>query len=405
MGAGDAMSDEDGDAHRMIGDALERLLAEQWHRARFADLEARRTMQHRLWDQLIGAGMLAPWLPESLGGGGLGVAAIVPMAQACGRHLVRLPLLGNVVMGGAALVAVGDERFPLGGGGSRCALAVAEQGQSYGRALGNDARGETRATPDTRGWRLDGTKAFVLDAEDATCLLVSARIDVDGFGDSALFMVDPAARGVEISAYDSVEGSRLATVTFDAARCASDALLTHGPLARAALEQSWLHGCLWAAAETLGACDAAFEQTIAYLRVREQFGRRLAEFQALQHRAADLFAELELLRSQVAGAGAALAAMAERTGTESRATGQSVAQASAPVRLQVAAAATLAAEVGRRVTRDAIHLHGAIGMTEDLGIGRYLMRVDFLWQLLGGPSEQRELIVESLSEAMEASEA
>ncbi len=375
----------------LIADALERLIAGHWQRQRLADPQAVRAMQEPLWAGLGQARLLAPWLPEALGGDGLGVGAMAPMAQAVGRHLVRLPLLGNLVMAGAALSALGVDRVGLGNGQWQLALAVAEPGQSHGSALRQGALCASRATPDARHWRLRGTKAFVIDALAADALLVSVLIDGQESAGPALFLVDRALPGLQITSYPTLEGSELATVSMVDVPCTPQALIASGPMARWALDLAGLQGSMWAAAETLGACDAAFEQTLAYLRVREQFGRPLASFQALQHRAADLFAEIELLRSQCAAATVALAALRDEHGLPAT-----------RARIETAAAAALAADVGRLVAREAIQLHGAIGMTEDLGIGRYLMRIDFLWQLLGRPAEQHEQIVGQLLESIEA---
>jgi alkylation response protein AidB-like acyl-CoA dehydrogenase len=140
----------------------------------------------------------------------------------------------------------------------------------------------------------------------------------------------------------------------------------------ATLEQAFTLAAFTAAAEILGSCEAALTQTLDYLRTREQFGKPLATKQALQFRAADLHTDIEMLRSQVLGAANALS-----KGYSRRA------------RADVAAAMALAVQTGDLVGREAIHLHGAIGMTRELGVGYHLLRADVLSRWLGSAEHFR----------------
>ncbi|MGB7181621.1 MAG: acyl-CoA dehydrogenase, partial [Burkholderiaceae bacterium] len=230
------------------------------------------------------------------------------------------------------------------------------------------ATSATRATGDDNGVVLNGSKHYVLDGGDANTIVVAAGSG----GNMGLYAVNPSADGVEVLPYSSVDETPLATVHLNNVHVPRSHCLVATDHGRIVLDEALALGAFGISADILGACEAALEKTVEYLKVREQFGSRLSTFQALQHRASDLHAEIEMLRSLVMGAAQTLAEGLNR---------QSMSDA--------LAAAIMAAEVGDHVGREAIQMHGAVGMTHDLGVGRYLMRANTLTRLFGDADDCR----------------
>lgn len=367
---------------RLIDDNLGRLLERHWEPRRDACLLSGEVAGSDVWREMRAMGLLGLALPEELGGGGMGAAEIVVLFRRFGRHQLRSPYLGAQILSGTALACspAGTLRDRLlegtASGELRVAPAVLEGGARYDyrqtglRALPDDTAGH---------YRLSGCKRTVLEGDTADWLLVSCRLDGDG-GERALVALPSDAAGIEIADYAAFDGTALATVTFNGAGFDGAAVIARGDQALDALDAAFALGALAAAAETLGACEAAFRRTLDYLRVREQFGTPIARFQALQHRASDLHADIELLRSLVAGAAGALDADA------------------APGRGEAFAAMALAVDVGDRVCREAIQMHGGIGMTRELGIGRYLLRVNALSRLLGDEPYNAGIYLQAMEE-------
>ncbi len=362
----------------MIEDTLDRLLTDHWDMRKAHDPQERDRMRDAVWAQLAATGLLGALLPEQWEGIEGGPREWLAMARTVGRHGADLPLLSSLMLGAGMLLELPAGRRPVApaavaGGECRLAAGVLEAGRRY-----ETTPTALRARESDGGWILDGAKHHVLDAGQAHVLLLLAALD--GTEEPALFAVPAGAGGPECREYPAVGGAMLSHVECRELRLSGEALLARGDEARRCVELGMGRARFWACAETLGACEAALSQTIDYLRIREQFGRRLASFQALQHRLADAHAELELLRSLVFGVSDSLgdAPSGARAGRD------------------LAAACALAGEVGDLIGREAIQLHGAIGMTRELGVGRYLMRIDFLWRLLGDGQFQRERLLASL---------
>lgn len=362
----------------MVEDTLDRVLAEAVANAPRIDGEAPMPDPAALRARLGELGLWGAWLPEAAGGAGGGARLLMTLARGLGRKPSQTGYLGGCVLPGA-LLARSDapeaaallER--MAGGEAMAAAALLESGRRW--ALDAEA---TTAREDGDGFVLAGEKAHVAEAEGAEALLVSAAEP----GGTGVFLVPADAPGLEVGAWKAVDGSAWATVRFDGLRLPASARLFGPNAGPAAIEESVGVTAFAAAAEILGACEASFAMTLEYLRTREQFGKPLAKNQALQFRAADLHAEIELLRGQVLGAVNAL-----EQGWTPRA------------RSEVAAAAAMAAETGDLAGREAIHLHGAIGMTRELGVGRYLMRANTLAQWLGGASHHRAAFLAAEEEA------
>ena len=215
-----------------------------------------------------------------------------------------------------------------------------------------------RAEASGNGFRLNGVKGFVLDGHVADTLIVAARTseDDDATDGITLFLVDAKAPGVAAARRSMVDSRNAARVTLsDVQVDGADVLGTVGD-GWAVLERVFDAGRACIAAEMLGVAGESFRQTVDYLKTREQFGQKIGSFQALQHRAAHLFCEVELARSATLRALTALDADEDR------------------VPLFVSLAKAKAGEVAKLSTNEGVQMHGGIGMTDDVDIGLYMKR-------------------------------
>jgi alkylation response protein AidB-like acyl-CoA dehydrogenase len=327
-----------------------------------------------LWRQLAELGLVGLPFAESWGGGGLGMAELAVVLEAFGRNLAPEPFLSTILLAGTALARAGTEAqrahwLPrVAAGEALLALAHEEEGRRLERH-----RVATRAIPEVAsgGWRLDGLKRQVFDGHVADALLVSARAGDDASGLS-LFLVRAGAPGLAITRQARVDGRNAALVELRDVPVGAHDLV--GPLGGAeslldaVLDQALVGLC----AEMLGAMTAAFEQTVAYLKERVQFGVPIGSFQALKHRAARLFVEIELCRSAVMAAARAADAEPEQ------------------LPLLASLAKARCAEAFLHVAEEAIQMHGGLGMTDEHDIGFYLKRARAAEVALGDGSVHRD---------------
>lgn len=311
--------------------------------SRFRAMRDRReTRDPALWRALTELGWPAVTLAEEHGGLGLSLVGATQLAEALGRNLAATPLLSTVMVGaldpGSELAA-----------GRVVALAWQEGARQP------DAR---RVSAVVEGGRLSGAKVAVLDAEGAEAFLVSARED----GEIGLYRV--AASDAQVEPLRRLDNRDAGNVRFVAA----PATRVAGGLAE--LEAALDIGATWLSAEMLGGAAATFERTLAWLHERQQFDVPLGSFQVLQHRAVDLFIGLELARSAVMGAAAAHA--------EGR-----------PLTALASLAKARASDTYLAVAREAIQMHGGIGMTDECDVGFYLKRAAVTAETLGNAAWHR----------------
>lgn len=362
------------DEQRMLRDSAQQFLAE---RAPVAALRRLRSegdpigYDPALWREVVELGWTAAIFPEDSGGLGAGFKGLGAIFEQVGRNLSALPLLSSVVLGGGLLLRAGSAEqrsawLPrIMAGEARVALALDETPRHHPSVI------RTRARREGQGWVLEGEKWFVLDGVGADVLVVVARTAEPAAGAHggehglSLFLVDAGTGGVQTQRSRMADSRNTARVGLNAVRVGADALL--GTLHRgfepmdAVLDQARV--CL--AAETLGVLREAFERTIAYLKERVQFDVPIGSFQALQHRAARLYTELEMLASCVA---AALAAQDD---------------GDAEAALLASLAKARAADLSEKLLNEAVQLHGGIGVTDELDIGLFLKRGRALQQTFG----------------------
>ncbi len=294
-----------------------------------------------LWGELADLGLVGANVPEAYGGGGLGFFELCLVLEGAGRNLMPEPLLSTAVLATSALRLGVDE------GAREAWLPRIARGEAV-VAVAFDERGSRydvgRVTTELRDGHLFGEKRDVLDAQVADVLLVSARTP-EGIG---VFLVEPGR--CEVTALRRLDGRNAALVKLDgvpAGRRIGDEILLTAVVDR---------GTIALCAEMLGGATQVFEDTLEYLKTRRQFGTTIGSFQALQHRAARLFADLALSRSAVLAAA------------------RTVDEAPDRIPLMASLAKARLTETFLAVCNEAVQMHGGIGMTDECDVGLYLKR-------------------------------
>jgi alkylation response protein AidB-like acyl-CoA dehydrogenase len=311
-----------------------------------------------VWQQMVELGWTGIPFPESLGGLNFGYRGLGVVFEQMGKTLAASPLLATVVLGGSALMLGGSaaqqgDRVPaIIAGKRRFALAVDEGPRHHPAATALAAR------RDGDGYVLNGDKVFVVDGHGADCLVVAARTGghVGETAGLSLFLVDGVSSGLTIERNWMLDSRNAARVRFRDVRVADAALLGRAGEAWEMLDEILDRGRACLAAEMLGIGQWLFDTTIQYLKERIQFDVPIGSFQALQHRAAQMYAELELARSAVMAGLAALDEAPEKR------------------RQLVSLAKWKMGTVLERISGEAVQLHGGIGVTDELDVGLYLKR-------------------------------
>jgi alkylation response protein AidB-like acyl-CoA dehydrogenase len=320
-----------------------------------------------LWKDFVEMGWAGILVPQQYGGLGLGHVEAGVVMEELGRTLTPSPFLSTAILAANALARAGNEKQKseylsrIVAGDLIGTLAVDE---------GAKHRPDKTAMAATRsgsGFVLNGAKTFVLDGHVANLFIVAART-AGSPGEPkgvTLFLVDSTAKGIRAERTPMVDTHNAARVMFENVSIAADNVLGKIDAGWDALEGTLNVGRAAVAAELMGAADEAFTRTVGYLRERKQFGRLIGEFQALQHRAANLYCELEVSRSAVLKALQMLDEAFESAGAI-----VSVAKAKA------GQSATLAVQ-------EAVQMHGGIGMTDEFDVGLFMKRVRVGQELFG----------------------
>ncbi|MBN3755608.1 acyl-CoA dehydrogenase [Paraburkholderia sp. Tr-20389] len=317
------------------------------------------------WGTFADNGWLMAAIPEEYGGLGGTLLDTALIAQELGRGLVVEPYLGCAVLAAQTLVAGGTPEqcnglLPrLAVGTQRIALAYSEPGS---RGMPQPVSLVAERTSD--GYVLRGRKSLVLGASGAHAFIVSAQVPgVDGV---TLLLVDADTLGLSRQALPLHDGTWVEELTFDGARVREDAVMGEPGHGLPALQAGLAAGTVALCAELIGVMEKTIEITAEYLKTRQQFGVPLGSFQVLQHRMADMAAEMEVARSMLHVALASLA------------------NDDAPTReRQIAAAKMLIGRAAKFVCGQGIQLHGGIGMTEEYEVGHYYKRAVVADLLLG----------------------
>ena len=327
-----------------------------------------------LWREMAELGWTGFVVPEEYGGSGFGLVGLGMVMEAAGRTLAATPLLSTSVIGASALTLAGsaaqkDTHLPgLVAGETIFALALEEGPHHAPTSIA------TSATKRGGGYRLSGRKVFVLDGHVADTLIVAARTagSVADKGGITLFLVPGEAPGVSRQRAVMVDSRNAAIVTFDNVEVADQAAL--GPIGGGAdlLDAVLDRARVALAAEMLGSAAECFERTVQYLKDRKQFGVQIGSFQALKHRAAQMFCEIEVTRSAVL---AALSTFDD---------GANDAAALASL------AKTKANDTFFLVGNEGVQMHGGIGMTDEHDIGFFTKRARVAMATFGNSAFHRD---------------
>jgi acyl-CoA dehydrogenase len=320
-------------------------------------------LSRALWRELAALGWAGIAISDEHGGAGLGLLEQGLVMEELGRTLAPTPMLATSILGAAALAAappaLRHAHLPAVAAGERLLALAAEESARF--APGEFAT-TARPAPDG-GWILDGAKTFVLDGPAADALIVSARTPAG----LSLFLVSRATPGLSIEPRAMVDSRACAAVTLTGVSVSADHAFGDAALLDALVLRATAALC----AEMLGGAEAAFHTTIEYLKQRHQFGVPIGSFQALKHRAAFMFCELELTRSVVR---AALVAV-DRGAPDAASL--------------VHAAKARTSDTFVLVTSEAVQLHGGIGVTDDLDIGLYYKRARVCDATFGSATHHR----------------
>lgn len=333
-----------------------------------------------LWTGLCSElGLSGVQVPESLGGQGFGQVELGIVMEELGRANVCAPYLASSVLAVNALVNAAAptpraEWLPqLCDGAQLATLAVAEADSQW-----DPCRTTVAATRRDNGWRLDGMKTHVLEGHVADLILVVARApgshDHEGL---SLFAVRPDTRGVQVRALNSLDPTRrLARVEFSGAEAL---LLSEEGGAADGLGRAMDESLAALSSEMVGGAQALLDATVAYAKMRIQFGRPIGSFQAIKHRLADLLLEVEFARSAAYRAS------------------ELAAENSSPLREAASIAKALASDAFLLAAREAVQLHGGIGFTWEHDTHLYFRRAQSASVLLGSAAEHRDRYVLTLA--------
>jgi alkylation response protein AidB-like acyl-CoA dehydrogenase len=327
-----------------------------------------------LWCEMAELGWTGFLVGEASGGTGFGMVGLGQVLEAAGRTLAASPLVSTALIGASALelgATPAQKAAWLPGllAGETLVALASEEGPHH-----LPTRVATTARREGAGFVIDGSKSFVIDGHVADLLIVSARIggatdDRDGI---TLFLVPADAPGVRRQRLSMVDSRNAARIVLDGVAVGAEAVLGTLGDGAALLDRVLDRARAGLAAEMLGSACEAFERTVQYLKDRKQFGVPIGSFQALKHRAAELFAEIEVTRSAVLAALVAIDEAAE----------------DAPALASLAKAK--ANETLRLVSSEGIQMHGGIGMTDEHEIGFFLKRARVAEASFGGTSFHRD---------------
>ena len=313
-------------------------------------------------------------IPEEYGGSDFGYLGLGLILEETGRTLTASPILSTALAAASAIVMGGTEPqkevwlTKIATGELVATLAVDEGAHHRPHQVA------TLATKNGEGWKISGKKVFVLEGMAAGLLIVSARVRGDTFDKDgiSLFLVPADAKGVDRRALKLADSRGAANITLTDVEVGADALLGEEAMGWDLLETTLDRARAGLAAEMLGASLQAFETTLDYLKTRVQFGQVIGSFQALQHRAAKMFTDLELTRSCVE---AALTAIDNK---------------SPDVPELVSLAKAKAGDTLHLVSNEMVQMHGGIGMTDAHDAGLYLKRARAAEATYGGQSYHRD---------------
>ncbi|HTK58370.1 MAG TPA: acyl-CoA dehydrogenase family protein [Sphingomicrobium sp.] len=358
------------DDQRMLQDTVRPFMAEEGaikkQLRHWRDTHCTDGFGHELWQQFGELGLTGILIPESQGGAGLGSVEAGVVLEEIGRNLTPSPFLATAVAAVRALEgsALAERWFPGILAGETVAALAIEEGKHH-----DPANIALDASRQGNGFVLNGAKQFVVQGSSADFILVSARTggspgERDGI---TLFAVERGAAGLDLENVQLADSGWAARLRFDNVALDADAVVGEVDNGWAPLSRALSAGRAGAAAELVGVAAGASELTFDYLKQRKQFGKLIGEFQALQHRAAHLYGEIEIARAASLKAAQLLDAGDDKA------------------ELFVSVAKAKAGRVSALAVQEGVQMHGGIGMTDEHDIGLYMKREVVLSELFGSP--------------------
>ena len=327
-----------------------------------------------LWKEFAEMGFSGLLVPEEFGGSGLGCVEAGVVMEEIGRTLMPSPFLSTGVLTASALTRGGSaaqksEFLPKISAGALLGAFAVDEGAKH-RPL----QTAMQASRSGNGFKLKGAKALVVDGHTADLLIVAARTagsagDANGI---TLFLVNPKAKGVATERTIMVDAHNAARIEFDNVEVDADHVLGEVDSGGALLENLLDIGRGAVASEMVGLSEEVFGRTVKYLKERKQFGKLIGEFQALQHRAAELYIDIEITRAATMKALQALDA--------------DVVKATSAVAVAKARAGTTAT----RAVQEGVQMHGGMGMTDQFDIGFFMKRARVCEELFGDANYHTE---------------
>jgi alkylation response protein AidB-like acyl-CoA dehydrogenase len=345
----------------MLKDAAAGFLAEKAtvaHLRELRDSASEMGYTPEVWAEMAQMGWAGIAIAEEFGGLGYGYTGLGLVLEQAGRNLSASPLQSTVLVAATAINELGstqqkEQLLPAIASGEQLVTLAIQEGMHH-------APEQTAATAvrESGDYVLNGSKVLVLDAHVADSFIVVARSTGSAGEQQGLsaFLVDKGLAGLAVERRDMVDSRNAGALTLDNVRVSAENLLGAEGEAWAGLNRTLDIANIGLSAELLGLSAEAFERTVAYLKERKQFGRVIGSFQGLQHRAAELFCELELARSIVLKALHAIDDGDDR------------------LSLLASAAKAKLCEVAQRASNEAVQMHGGIGMTDEHEIGFFIKR-------------------------------
>ncbi len=328
-----------------------------------------------IWSQMVALGWSGILVPEEFGGSNFGITGMSVIMQECGKNLTPSPLFATGVMGVSVLTSFGnheqqEDLLPkIVNGEITTCLAIDEESHH------DPINSMPFASQNGDSFILNGKKVGVVDGASADIIFVIARTsgdkgDKDGF---SIFSLDAATtKNLDIQKLQMADHRNYANIYFNNVEVDSSKVIGDVNLSLDEIDKILDIGRTALSAEMLGSIEQAYSMTLEYLKERKQFGVRIGSFQALQHRAAEMFCEIELTKSAVMGA---MKGIEENSNDKERLS---------------SLAKTIVGETAHLVTNEAIQMHGGIGVTDEYDIGFYLKRARVSETILGSSTFHQE---------------
>ncbi|MGD8608726.1 MAG: acyl-CoA dehydrogenase family protein [Myxococcales bacterium] len=357
------------DEQKMLSKTVHELVRERAPASRlrtFRDSDDSLGFSKSLWKDMADLGWLGLQIPEAHGGMGLGFFDLCVVLEQTGRELMPEPFVSTLLLSTQALLLGGSEAQKASWlpGVVSGDLVLSLGYEDVGAARSD--RIDARQTSD--GYELRGWVSHVLDAHVADRIIVEASTRG---GDSTLFLVDPTRPEVSITRQRRLDGLNAGIVRLEGLRVKEDDVVGSLGGGVALMEAVLDRAAVGLAAQMLGGSEQAFADTLAYLKERQQFDVPIGSFQALQHRAVAIFTEIALTRSVVLAAARAID------------------QGSTDVPRLSSLAKAIASDTFLLASKEAIQMHGGIGVTDEHDIGLYLKRAQGTYMTFGKPSQHR----------------